>query len=156
MEKQQDKLIYAFQNFKKTIPNSKLYILGDGILREELLSIVKENNLEDSVFLLGHVSDPFTILKQCQLFTLTSAYEGQPMVLLEALSLGIPVCSTNIPASKYVLSDGKYGILSDSNDIDGIEGMLFESYSHKQNFKEFDAIKYNIEAVNMFYEKINS
>lgn len=156
VEKQQDKLIYAFQNFKKTIPNSKLYILGDGILREELLSIVKENNLEDSVFLLGHVSDPFTILKQCQLFTLTSAYEGQPMVLLEALSLGIPVCSTNIPASKYVLSDGKYGILSDSNDIDGIEGMLFESYSHKQNFKEFDAIKYNIEAVNMFYEKINS
>ena len=86
VEKQQDKLIYAFQNFKKTIT----------------------------------------------------------------------VCSTNIPASKYVLSDGKYGILSDSNDIDGIEGMLFESYSHKQNFKEFDAIKYNIEAVNMFYEKINS
>lgn len=155
VEKQQDKLITAFQNFQKKVPKSKLYILGDGNLREELISIVKDNNLEDSVFLMGHVSNPFAILKKCQLFTLTSAYEGQPMVLLEALSLGIPVCSTNIPASNYVLSNGDYGILASSNDINGIENMLLESYHSQDEFKRFDANEYNKKAVEMFYDKIS-
>ena len=104
---------------------------------------------------MGHVSNPFAILKKCQLFTLTSAYEGQPMVLLEALSLGIPVCSTNIPASNYVLSNGDYGILASSNDINGIENMLLESYHSQDKFKRFDANEYNKKAVEMFYDKIS-
>ncbi|MBO0448868.1 CDP-glycerol glycerophosphotransferase family protein [Enterococcus sp. MJM12] len=153
-EKQQDKLIMAFAKALKEIPQLRLYLLGDGPMRKELIDLVDRLKLNDSIFLLGHLNNPFQILKNCQLFTLTSAYEGQPMVLLEAMALQVPVATTRIPATEYVLDSGRKGLLAKDNSIEGIAEMIVLAYKTHIQAAEFDPIVYNQEAMKMFYSKL--
>ncbi|OUZ36895.1 hypothetical protein A5885_001084, partial [Enterococcus sp. 8E11_MSG4843] len=81
------------------------FIIGDGPLKNEMRQLILSLDLEKNVFLLGHQENPFTIMKQCDLFVFPSIYEGQPMVLLEALTLKLPVLATNIPANLSVLKN---------------------------------------------------
>src|SRR5690606_39974709 len=60
-------------------------------------------------FLLGQVENPFALMKKCDCFVLSSHYEGQPMVLLEAMTLGMNIIATDIVANRTVLENGKYG-----------------------------------------------
>ena len=71
--------------------------------------------------------NPFYVMKQSNLFALTSHYEGQSMVLLEALTLGVNVLASDIVANRYVLKDGKYGTLV-INEIEEIAKVLKHSY----------------------------
>lgn len=153
-EKRQKELIEAFELVNKNYKNVRLYVLGDGPLREELTAMIADKGLNNHVFLLGHQDKPFQMLKHCQLFTLTSAYEGQPMVLLEAMAVGVPVAATNIPATQYVLKYGEYGLLAKENSVEGIASMLENAYVNKLSPANFDAIKYNERAIQMFYSEI--
>ena len=91
-------------------------------------------------------------MKHCDVFALTSLYEGQSMVLLEALTLGMKCLSTDIPACRKVLEDGEYGVLAKSNDAVGVSDALEELIHTKDTFKTFDAYKYNKLALQMFYD----
>ncbi|OJG16787.1 glycosyl transferase [Enterococcus canintestini] len=153
-EKQQDKLIMAFAKVIKKIPKLRLYILGDGPMKNELIDLVKQLQLSNSIFFLGHLDNPFQILKECQLFTLTSAYEGQPMVLLEAMALQVPVATTRIPATEYVLDNGKRGLLAKNNTIEGIAEMITTAYKTHVKPAVFDPVSYNEEVMKMFYSKL--
>jgi CDP-glycerol glycerophosphotransferase (TagB/SpsB family)/glycosyltransferase involved in cell wall biosynthesis len=153
-EKRQSDLIEAFSHFNRSVENARLYILGDGPLKQELINQINDSNLADKVFLMGHEKNPFHLLSLGQFFVLTSEYEGQPMVLLEAMALGVPVGATNIPATQFVLQEGKLGILAKSNNIEGIQNMLFKAYNDKIRPAEFDVEEYNNKAVQMFYKQI--
>ena len=83
-EKDQKKLIEAFYEVSKKYNNIKLYILGDGVLKNELETLVENLNLSNRVFILGQVKNPFAFINKCDCFVLSSNHEGQPMVLLEA------------------------------------------------------------------------
>ena len=72
-----------------------LWIIGDGELREELLSYIKELNLNDKVYLLGKKENPFAFLAKADCFVFTSNHEGFPNVLVEALACSLPVISTD-------------------------------------------------------------
>lgn len=66
-----------------------LYIIGDGGLRETLKRLIKENNLNEYITLLGAQSNPFKYMAQMDGFIIRSRYEGQGMVILEAKVLGL-------------------------------------------------------------------
>ena len=68
-----------------------LYIIGDGPQKEELHRIVDEYNICEYVTFLGNQKNPFKYLKNADLFYLSSRYEGQGMVILEAMSAGLDV-----------------------------------------------------------------
>ncbi|MDQ7862174.1 glycosyltransferase [Peribacillus frigoritolerans] len=91
--------------------NSKLYILGQGPLKEDLQAIIDELDLNHSIHLLGQLENPFSFMEKCDCFVLSSHYEGQPMVLLEAMTLGMKIMATDIVANRTVLENGKYGLL---------------------------------------------
>ncbi|MDV2887565.1 glycosyltransferase, partial [Alkalihalophilus pseudofirmus] len=110
-EKGQDNLIKAFAKFNQGYRNSKLYILGEGPLRKDLSDLIQELNLEEDVFLVGQVDNPFYIMDKCNCFVLSSHYEGQPMVLLETMTLGMHIITTDIVANRTVLEQGRYGLL---------------------------------------------
>ncbi|ABV63887.1 MULTISPECIES: CDP-glycerol glycerophosphotransferase family protein [Bacillus] len=154
-EKGQDNLITAFKQHVETNPNSKLYILGDGPLKKDLQMLVDQFELQNHVFLVGQVENPFTVLKMCDCFVLSSHYEGQPMVLLEAMTLGMDILATDIIANRTVLEDGKYGALVD-NSIDGlIQGLNnFSSHTHPA-YAPFDYKEYNKKAMDTFYKVLN-
>ncbi len=151
-EKNQVVLIEAFSLFIQKNPASHLYIIGSGPEKQHLEQKIKELDLENQVSLLGQIYNPFSFMKHCDIFALTSLYEGQSMVLLEALTLGMKCLSTDIPACRKVLEDGEYGILTESNDLVGVNEALQQLVEGKQTFKTFDAYKYNKLALQMFYK----
>ena len=106
--------------------DAKLYIIGDGELREFLEKRVKQLQLDDKVFFLGRQENPFAYLKQADCFVFSSNNEGLPNVLLEALACVLPIISTDCQSGpreilapdsdfSFQLQDGieiaKFGIL---------------------------------------------
>ncbi|NHC42576.1 GW domain-containing glycosaminoglycan-binding protein [Bacillus sp. MM2020_1] len=152
-EKGQDNLITAFGQFRKNFPNSKLYILGEGPLRRDLENLISELKLEESVYLTGQLENPFALMKKCDCFVLSSHYEGQPMVLLEAMTHGMNIIATDIVANRNVLEDGRYGLLVE-NSIEGLEKGLTQLARNELNNKldEFIPEEYNKKAMASFYQ----
>lgn len=68
-----------------------LYIIGDGELRKELIETTKKLDLDNFVTFLGNQKNPYKYLKEMDLFYLSSRYEGQGMVILEAKSAGLDI-----------------------------------------------------------------
>lgn len=134
----------------------RVYIIGSGPLQKELENLIKEQHLEDNVILLGQKENPFQILKECDCFVLSSVYEGQPMVLLEALTLGMNIIATNIPANTYVLEDGAYGLLTEGTTPEDIAATMryYIEHRHELSFKPFDYKEYNQKAIQNFYDEI--
>ncbi|WP_062108600.1 CDP-glycerol glycerophosphotransferase family protein [Bacillus niameyensis] len=154
-EKGQDNLIQAFAEFHAQHPNSKLYILGEGPLKTDLQTQINKLGLRDSVYLLGQVENPFSFLKKCDCFVLSSHYEGQPMVLLEAMTLGMKIMATDIVANRTVLEDGKYGLLVE-NSVKGLVAGMQQMAQESENFQTapFDYKYYNEMAMETFYRPL--
>ncbi|WP_143870555.1 glycosyltransferase [Catenovulum sediminis] len=121
-EKDQTKLILAFKTISQKYANCHLYIMGAGPLEATLLELIEELDLTERVSLTGQLSNPFYFVSKCDCFVSSSNYEGQPMVLLEALTIGLPVISTNIPGSASVLQN-KYGHLVENSIAGLVSGM---------------------------------
>ena len=83
-----------------------LLVMGTGPQEGALRALVATLGLGDRVILAGHVANPFPVIARAAGFVLSSDYEGQPMVLLEALTLGRPVLATDIPGARSVLRQG--------------------------------------------------
>lgn len=112
--KGQDVLLKAFNIVHQKLPNSSLYFLGSydssGNYYNELMSYIKEQQLENSVFFKGFDSNPYKWIKHCECFVLPSRYEGLPNSLIEAMYLGIPVVATRcLPIISRMVNTGKNG-----------------------------------------------
>ena len=151
-EKGQTKLIDAFAKILENHKDIVLYIMGTGPLFNMLQHKINVLGVEENIILLGYQSNPYPYIKNSDCMILSSEHEGQGIVLLEALFFNVPCISTDIPGPRSVLSDG-YGVLVKENTEDiskGIENFLGGKY----NFKPFNALKYNQDALDMFYEKV--
>lgn len=147
-EKNQALLIKAFSKVVEEKPNSTLYIIGDGPQKNSLVNLVNSLQLADHVIFVGHMSNPFFLLKKCDIFVLTSSYEGQALVILEALAVGLKVISTDIPGPDNILKEG-YGELVEATDIGLAKKMITVSDS-STTYKKFDAHAYDKKALMMF------
>ena len=83
-----DLLIEVFANLYRHHSDWNLIILGEGVLGNELKSRARELHIENAVFFAGRVENPFSIMSRCDLFVLSSRYEGFPNALLEAMARG--------------------------------------------------------------------
>lgn len=88
-------LIRSFRRVVDQHPHAKLFILGEGILRKEMEELVNKLELTKNVYLLGEQKNIFPFLKNSDCFILTSLWEGLPLVLIEALSMNLPIISTD-------------------------------------------------------------
>lgn len=93
-EKNHARLIRAFARLHADEPRTQLFVVGGGPLAGDLHRQVEEAGLSESVFLTGPQADPISIMRACDCFVLSSDYEGQPMVLIEAAQLSLPIVST--------------------------------------------------------------
>lgn len=90
----------------------RLVILGGGPVRYQLQDMITALGVESDVCLLGYTENPFAWMARASMFVLSSAWEGLPAVLIEALACGCPVVSTNCPSGPWeILDKGKYGRL---------------------------------------------
>lgn len=93
-EKNHARLIRAFAQVHAHAPETRLLIVGGGPLRAALQQQIDDAGLGDIVFLAGERRTPQPIMRAADCFVLSSRYEGQPMVLLEAAMCGLPIVST--------------------------------------------------------------
>lgn len=118
-------LLRAFDKLRHRIP-SHLTILGEGGERSSLEALVDELGLDGMVSLPGSVLDTSPFYSAADLFVLSSRFEGFGNVIVEALSHGVPVVSTDCPSGpREILCDGRYGILVPLGDAAALaEGMV--------------------------------
>jgi glycosyltransferase involved in cell wall biosynthesis len=105
-------LIEAFSQSKVWEKEVFLVILGDGKDKEMLRELANSKKCSDQIIFLPFTSNPFKIIKNAHCATLTSKYEGFPMVLVESLSLGTPVVSLDIISGpSEIVQDSVNGLL---------------------------------------------
>ena len=96
-----------------------LWIVGEGELKQELHDKIKKMGLDDCVRLLGATKDIASVYSQASAFAFSSIHEGFGMVLLEAMSFGIPCVSFDCPSGpRDVIIEGVNGFLIDDDDED--------------------------------------
>jgi glycosyltransferase involved in cell wall biosynthesis len=104
-------LLKAF-SFLRAERDCRLLILGEGKERDSLEKLAVELGIKQDIDLVGFVPNPFKYMSRAALFVLSSAWEGSPNVLIQALALGVPSVSTDCPGgAREILADGKYGSL---------------------------------------------
>lgn len=109
-------LIRAFSQVRQ-VRSARLMILGWGPDRPKLEALIQELNLEPDVLLAGYIDNPYPYMAKASVFVLSSAWEGLPTVLIEAMAVGTPVVSTNCPSgAAEILSHGEYGLLTPLGD----------------------------------------
>lgn len=101
-----------------------VWIVGEGTLREKLQEQINNNGLQDIVHLLGFHKNPYPIIKQADIYVSTSITEGLPIVICEALVLGLPIVATRVTGTTELLDD-EYGVL-----VEECENSIAEAISH--------------------------
>lgn len=129
------RLCKAINKLKDKYSNLQLVIIGEGDERKKLEEYIKENKLDNVIKLLGFKENPYSYLKQADLFVSCSFVEGFSLVLAEALTLDIPVFSTRTAGAIDLLEDGKYGLVVENNE-DGIYDGLDKILSNKDMLVE--------------------
>lgn len=125
-QKAQKDLIAATRILKDSGVNVKVFIAGEGELREQLQAQIRLAGLEGSVELLGFVSDVRSLLQQADIFALPSIDEGMPVSLLEAVSIGIPVVATAVGDVPELIQDGISGRIVAQNNPQEIAGAILD------------------------------
>lgn len=124
-EKGFDLLIKSFGKISPSFPEWNLIILGEGGLRKDLEREVTEEKLSGRVHLPGMIKMPFDILRQADLFVLSSRYEGFPMGLAEAMACGTAVISFDCPSGpSQIIRNGIDGLLVPPNNVQALSDAM--------------------------------
>ena len=126
----------------KSLPKEwKISIAGTGTKKEiaELLKMIKLNNVENSIVLLGSLKGKKLLdhYKNSSIYIMTSRWEGMPLVLVEAMSFGLPVISFENSGSNEILENGKYGILVEQGNVEEFSKKLNCMISNYERRKEY-------------------
>lgn len=112
-------LFDAFEHYLLYKPDSKLLCVGEGELFEHYVELTKAKKMDEKVIFVGNQKNVFPFLHKSRTFVLTSLREGNPISILEAISVGLPVIAPNIGGIPDVIEDG-------------INGYLYECNNHNQ------------------------
>jgi glycosyltransferase involved in cell wall biosynthesis len=119
-------LLHAFANLE--CPAARLMLVGKGEKETLLRSLAAQLGIEDQVIFAGFHSDPSPFYATADLFVLSSDYEGFGNVIVEALSFGLPVVSTDCPSGpSEILGSGTWGRLVPVGDADALARAMREA-----------------------------
>jgi glycosyltransferase involved in cell wall biosynthesis len=138
-------LINVAQVVTKNIKNVVFVIVGDGEQRKELEFLIENFNLSTKVILLGWRTDIANILKSCDIFVLTSLWEGLPCSILEAMCCGKPIIANAIDGVKEIVINNETGFLIEPNNYKHMAEkvqylLLNENISEKMGKNGFNSV----------------
>jgi len=119
-------LFKAFRIVRDNI-KARLLIVGDGPDRERVTLWAEEMSLREDVLFLGFQKNPFKYLAKADVFVLSSFVEGFGNVIIEAMTLGVPVISTDCPSGPgEIIEHGTNGFLVRVGDYKTMAGFMLE------------------------------
>jgi glycosyltransferase involved in cell wall biosynthesis len=141
-------LLHAFAKLR-TARTARLLVLGEGEQRRTLQALVGSLGRGADVDLAGYSPNPYAAMAAADAFVLSSLREGLPTVLVEALSLGIPVVSTDCPSGpREILEGGRLGRLVPPGDADALAGAMDAALSDGRSAPPRAALaRYSVDAV---------
>ena len=117
-------LLDAYSQVRKEM-NCELLIIGDGVLKNELVEYAHILGISKNVTWLGRIDNVNNYLSQCDVFTLTSYYEGFGLVLLEALQQECAIVASNVSAIPEVLGADFMGLFNPHNSSELKNKLIF-------------------------------
>ena len=91
--------------------NLRWYLIGDGEEKENLEYLIKKNNLEDRIILLGTIGNPYPYFKECDIYVQPSRHEGYCITLAEARLFNKAIVTTDFVGAKEQIVDGETGLI---------------------------------------------
>ena len=152
-------LIEAMPSILNEIKNCYLVIAGEGPLKEDLMSLIKKNNLLNNVKLIGYTEDIGEFLAMIDLFVMPSLSEGLPIALLEAMANEKPIIASNVGGIPEVITSEDTGILIQPTDSSAISKVIKKLYHDKDKITRMAVmgkkiVKDNFSSVSMAEEYI--
>ena len=152
----------AFEIISKKIKNTKLILIGYGPELKNIISFAKKIKVFNNLIIINKTYNPYSYMKKSELLILTSVYEGFPNVLVESLTIGTPVISTNSNAgASEILLNGKGGDLIKIGDYQNLAKKIFKHFNNpkilikktkiaKKNLYRFETKKHSKIYTNLF------
>jgi L-malate glycosyltransferase len=109
--KRHDLFVATAKYLAERLPNANFVIAGGGRQKESLQRLILESGLQERVALLGERNDVYDVLRAMDILLICSDHEGIPMVMLEAMALGVAVVARKVGGMPEVIQDGVNGIL---------------------------------------------
>jgi glycosyltransferase involved in cell wall biosynthesis len=116
-------LLAAFERMAGS-REARLLLVGDGPMAPTVRRILTERRLWGQVSMLGARSDVASLLKACGMFVLPSFTEGFPNALLEAMAVGLPVVTSDVPGCHDLVTHEVNGLLAPAGDAEGLASAM--------------------------------
>jgi len=134
-QKDQITILRSLNEIKHKI-DFRLLLVGNGVQKKYLLDFVIKNHLSKCVKFISFQKNPYNLIKNSDIFILSSKYEGLPNVLLEAQVLKTYIMSSNCPTGpREILMNGKAGSLFDVGDYKTLSNLIL-NFSKKKNYQK--------------------
>lgn len=134
-----DILIEAFNIFARQNKDWHLDIVGEGVEETKYKTMIQQYQLEDRVTIHPFTNQIQYYYSQAQVYVLSSRWEGMPLVLVEAMSHGLPIISSDLPVSKEILGD--FGMYFRNGDIEELAKVLEEAIQIEWMSKSIEALE---------------
>lgn len=128
-QKNQKVLVAAMEKIHAAYPQATCRIYGEGELRGALQTQINDLGLQDVVTLEGKVSDIHERLALCDLFVMTSDFEGLSNALIEGMMVGLPCISTDYPGANELIQNEENGLLTPCGDSDALADTVIKLLS---------------------------
>ncbi|MCP5195977.1 MAG: TIGR03088 family PEP-CTERM/XrtA system glycosyltransferase [Gammaproteobacteria bacterium] len=167
--KDQLNLVRAFIQLVEKVPDARrrlrLVIVGDGSLRAELESLLRESGIQDLAWLPGAQDDVPNLLRALDIFVLPSQAEGISNTILEAMACGLPVVATQVGGNAELVVEGETGRLVPPSDsaalaaalgqyVDSSEWMLVHGAAGRRRIEERFSMEAMVAAYLAVYDNI--
>ena len=129
-------LLDAFARVAKVAPDTRLVVVGDGVLRKKIVAHIEKLNLHDRVILVGlrSAAEIADLLRVSSVFVLSSAYEGMPMCVLEALGCGLPTAVTDVGELRRIIKPGINGEIAKEHSPDSLASAILSCINHRDRY----------------------
>ncbi len=135
-----DRLIPAFAKVATKHPEWQLRIFGQGKNQRQLQRQIKRLGVGGNVTLMGYTEQLPAEMADSSIYAMSSRFEGFPMVMLEAMSRGLPVVTFDFPTgAKDLVDDGVHGVLVPAGDVKGLAAGIMQLIEDDTRRKAFGA-----------------
>jgi len=136
----------VIKRLQEKTPDIILNIIGEGSMKEDLITLIELNNLSNNINLLGRREDAFELMNQSDIFLHLSLSEGMPLSVIEAMMCSLPIVAFNVSGVRDVVKNN--GFLSDYGDTEDIAANIYELIKDSELRKDMSKLSKDIASRN--------